>query len=755
GYDFINGDSDPLDDNYHGTHVAGIIGAVGDNGVGIAGVADGFNVELMALKALDGAGSGSAQSIANAIFYAVDNGADVINLSLGTPSRSSSIANALSYADANEVLVVAAAGNSGQDSDVAPVYPAAYGFDNVISVAATNQSNSLASFSNYGATSVDLGAPGVNIASTVPDDGYAYLSGTSMAAPLVAGAAAALLAALPEVVADDASVVRDLLLGSVNSSAALSGRTVTGGILDLAAAARDLVSLTQSFNTAPVANGDAYSLQEDTSLTLSVLGNDVDSDGDQLLVASFTNAQNGDLQLNEDGSFVYTPTANFFGSDRFTYTIEDGRGGSATATVNLSIAAVNDGPKANDDALATPIRGVTTILASDLLGNDTDIDGDSLAIASVANGAGGTVELVGRDLVFTPSPQFSGTGSFNYTVTDGAGGVDTAAATLEIVAPASTSYTVDFEAGAGSLTGLDISNGAISSQFGGSGASLFFSGGASRPQNRYLITPELDLSQGGSVSFDLIFGNSRNGGENADAGEDIALDYSVNGGLTWSRIGLYDTEAYTTWTSLTEVLPDAAFSQATQLRWSQLRSNGSRFDNWGLDNIQIEAGGSGSGDDVSSPNSTSFAEDFSPGLDAILWQEVGNGEVNDRFTGRDAAFFFTGGRSRDSSRFLTTRGLDVSQGGTIEFDLIFGNSRNGGENADSREDVSLGYSLDNGQSWRQITLYDTEDYTSWTTISESIPVAAQSDNTLFRWIQASHSGSRFDNWAVTDISIGA
>lgn len=93
------------------------------------------------------------------------------------------------------------------------------------------------------------------------------------------------------------------------------------------------------------------------------------------------------------------------------------------------------------------------------------------------------------------------------------------------------------------------------------------------------------------------------------------------------------------------------------------------------------------------------------------------------------------------SRFLTTTGVNVAQGGTVQFDLIFGDSSNGGENAEVGEDVSLDYSLDGGQTWARLALYETEDYTRWTTVTEVIPPGAQSDETLFRWAQVGHSGS--------------
>jgi thermitase len=181
GYDFVDDDSDPMDLNNHGTHCAGIAAAVTNNAKGIAGMAP--NVSVLAVRVLDANGSGSLDDVANGIYYAVDNGAKVVSLSLGGSSGATSLQNAVNYAASKGVVVVAAAGN---ESTSAPSYPGYY--SNAIAVAATDSSDYLASFSNYGSW-VDVAAPGVDIASTIRNGGYAYMSGTSMATPLVAGIA--------------------------------------------------------------------------------------------------------------------------------------------------------------------------------------------------------------------------------------------------------------------------------------------------------------------------------------------------------------------------------------------------------------------------------------------------------------------------------------------------------------------------------------------------------------------------------------
>jgi subtilisin family serine protease len=164
GWDFVDADSNPWDYNDHGTHVAGTIAARGDNGVGVAGVA--WQASIMAVRALNAVGSGSNANITDAFTYAADNGAKVVNASLGGPLRSQAMSDAIT-AHANTLFVVAA-GNDNRDNETTPVYPCNYTAANVLCVAATTNIDGLASFSNRGATSVDLAAPGVGILSARP-----------------------------------------------------------------------------------------------------------------------------------------------------------------------------------------------------------------------------------------------------------------------------------------------------------------------------------------------------------------------------------------------------------------------------------------------------------------------------------------------------------------------------------------------------------------------------------------------------------
>ena len=240
GYDFANSDADPMDDNNHGTHVSGTIGAVGDNVTGVVGV--NWSVGIVPVKVLSGSGSGSTAGVIAGIDYAIARGVQVINMSLGGAGYSQAFFDSIQRANAAGVLVVAAAGNENNNNDgAAPSYPASFNLPNIVSVAATTSADTRASFSNYGATSVDLAAPGVSILSTLPGSLYGSFSGTSMACPHVAGAAALVKAANPAL---SMLQVKDALLNNVDIVSSLNGLVATGGRLNVARAVQAVSGIT-------------------------------------------------------------------------------------------------------------------------------------------------------------------------------------------------------------------------------------------------------------------------------------------------------------------------------------------------------------------------------------------------------------------------------------------------------------------------------------------------------------------------------
>jgi len=228
GYDFANKDGDPFDDHYHGTHVAGTIAAIGNNNTGIVGVS--WSAKIMAVKFLKKNGSGTISAAISAIEYATKMGAQLSNNSWGGGGYSKALYEAINAASKKGYLFVAAAGNSRANNDQRPHYPSSYKLDNILSIAATDSDDRLASFSCYGLKSVDLAAPGVNIYSTTPNNQYQHLNGTSMATPHVSGAIALLWSTFPKLSSKE---VKEVILSSVDKISALSGKMVTGGRLNI------------------------------------------------------------------------------------------------------------------------------------------------------------------------------------------------------------------------------------------------------------------------------------------------------------------------------------------------------------------------------------------------------------------------------------------------------------------------------------------------------------------------------------------
>ena len=353
GWDFVNDDNDPIDDQGHGTHVAGTIGAVGNNDLGVVGVSQ--DVSLLALKFLGSSGFGDLTDAIEAVEYAnglKDLGTNLVmtNNSWGGGGFSAGLQQAIENALDRDILFVAAAGNSATDSIS---YPAAYEFDNVISVAATDRIDQLAGFSNFSPDWVDLAAPGVDVLSTQPNNSYAVFSGTSMASPHVAGALALLAASEPDLTALE---LRERLLESVDFLPQLDGVVATAGRLN-ANSLLDISSRVDFLGTTFVAPG---------SVDIELF----DPSGFAANTLAIIESSSGDfetLPISATGGFEFTTSINsvegtansndgilqITSGDTLTVTYFDADDGDGVFNTDTAIILIDD---YGDDALsATPV----------------------------------------------------------------------------------------------------------------------------------------------------------------------------------------------------------------------------------------------------------------------------------------------------------------------------------------------------------------------------------------------------------------
>jgi len=443
GYDFVESDTHPNDDNSHGTHVAGTIAQSTNNEMGCAGVA--FNTAIMPVKVLDGNGSGTYADVADGIIWATDHGAKVINLSLGGSSPSDTLKDAVAYAYNHGVTVIASSGNDGAET---VNYPAAYDAY-VIAVGATRYDEAVAYYSSYYSDTiypvigqyVDLAAPGGDLyvdqngdgygdgvlqntfnpyTKMTNDFGYWFFEGTSMAAPHVSGVAALLIS---EGVAITPAEVREALQSTAEDKGPEGWDPKYGwGIVDAYAA------LNPTPNNPPVADDQAVTTAEDTAVAITLTGSDVD--GDTLTYTVLTNPTNGSLSGTAP-NLTYTPNLNFNGSDSFTFKVNDGTVDSNVATVSIEVTPVNDTPVANPQSIETT---QDTAVAITLTGGD--VDNDPITFNQPTAPANGTLTLdanytTNGKLTYTPHSGFTGSDSFTFTVNDGT--VDSEPATVSIV----------------------------------------------------------------------------------------------------------------------------------------------------------------------------------------------------------------------------------------------------------------------------------------------------------------------------------
>ena len=323
----------------HGTHGAGTIVAKADNGIGIAGIAQSDNIKVMSVKALGGNdGSGTTASVIKAIQYAEANGASICNLSLGTSNNDKALY--MTIANSNMLFVVAA-GNDGANTDRQPCYPASYNLDNIISVANISYDGTLSYSSNYGTETVDIAAPGTYILSTTTNNSYSYMSGTSMAAPMVSAAAALVYSHYADITLAD---VKEILLSTVTKLESLEDSVLSGGMLDLGSALTyDISNLSgETFESDPDASSapaiEVYQIEIMREMYLILKA--YDADGDLSYVSYASGEQTVDYFTQHEGENIISLDANGMailrGADGvYTFYAVDANGNSSVSTVTL------------------------------------------------------------------------------------------------------------------------------------------------------------------------------------------------------------------------------------------------------------------------------------------------------------------------------------------------------------------------------------------------------------------------------------
>jgi subtilisin family serine protease len=333
GWDFANDDKDPYDDHFHGTHCAGTIGGVGNNGIGVAGVS--WTVKMAALKFLSASGSGYISDGLDALNYATKMRFKLTSNSWGGGGYDPLFEAAIGTAAESNALFVAAAGNANNNNDLYPFYPASYTNANLIAVAATDNREQIAGFSCYGLTSVDLGAPGVAIYSCKQNNTYQFLNGTSMATPHVAGACALGWAYKPEAAWTE---IKAAILNGVDPTAALAGKCVTGGRLNVH---KTLLGIDRAVAILPY--GDSIFIGPD--------GGPFTPDSYTYVVANLS---------SNTFSWTLTRTGNWLDLSQTSGTLNPGQSNSVVVTLNANAYTMTAGDYISTLTFSNNLNGVKT-----------------------------------------------------------------------------------------------------------------------------------------------------------------------------------------------------------------------------------------------------------------------------------------------------------------------------------------------------------------------------------------------------------
>lgn len=709
GINALLGTNDPMDDNGHGTHTAGTVGAVANNSHPHVGV--NWLVRLMGCKFLSATGFGATSDAIKCIDFAVAHGAKVVSNSWGGGGFSRALLDSIVNARAQGALFVVAAGNESSDNDVVPSYPSGYNVDNVIAVAAIDRSAHLAGFSNYGRNSVHLGAPGVAIFSTSggSDGEYQTLSGTSMACPHVSGVAALIAANNPNI-----GIVewRQRLLTTTVPMAELAGKTTSGGRVNAYQALTAVpdgileISVTAS-NGLPLIGGTTVAIYVSVSDLVPVANATVTSSGDANL--TFLNDGLGpDLAANDHiyTAFLAVPTH--------------------TNSISLAIAVSAPGKTNSTNTISFPVQmpPANDYFADrlEIIGTDTTVQNSNVGASKEAGepnhaGVSGgtsiwwkwiaptngsfTIDTIGSSFD-TVLAIYTGTavGSLTPVVSDDdSGGNLSSTVTFNVVAGTEYQIAVDGYAGATGLAFVNLAPTADSAPF------IMV-----HPANKTAALGQaaaFSVAATGSLplSYRWFFNNLEIGGA-------TNASFVINT-VTTNNIGTYSVV-------VSNSLGTATSSNAT---------------------LSVLSAGTG------------FFDDFEPDIHQTNWSSFGGIVRAAKYGGSVSgvnSLWFAG----DGSRFAATRPLNTSFGGVISFNIRFSDGASyPWENLDLPLDaIVFEYSIDGGSNWVNQITYDTTAYRSWTYQQTGIPPGAQTTNTMFRWRQLRNDGNNFDHWALDDVA---
>ncbi|MCD6338487.1 MAG: S8 family serine peptidase, partial [Verrucomicrobia bacterium] len=408
GVNVIVGSGDPWDDEGHGTHVAGIIGAAANNNYPHVGVA--WEVKLMAIKSFDAEGGGFLSDEIEGVMYAVNEGARIINVSSGGYMYDDLELAVYDYANTNGVLVVCAVGNEGNDNDLTPFYPASYDLENIIAVTAIDRADKMPEWANYGRQSVDLAAPGVEIYSCYneSDTSYEVLDGTSMAAPFVSGTAALIFGAFPNA---DMLEARERILRSTVPVDDLKDRTVTGGRLNAYKALRATPDGILEITLDPRNNAPVLIT---TNLPVFVKVNDLFDITNATVVATLPEDL-GTVTFKNDGEdpdetaddniysayFDLTPYVNPPFDNTLTFDLDVKAPGAEDFTGSYTYIIV--GPPENDD-----FADAAKVPALGAFGEDTIVATNNYATVEFNEPRHAGVSSIANTVWWSWSPKFSG-----------------------------------------------------------------------------------------------------------------------------------------------------------------------------------------------------------------------------------------------------------------------------------------------------------------------------------------------------------